>query len=244
MDRARGLIRIHETGRWAHINVKLLHFVNHLTPQEIFIDYPIPDMSTLSQCSEGHLRAVASGNTEWIPTPNCISGRETPHSNFKMESPSSTGVPVLRVYCIFVICLQFRNFKESELVCQIHANQGSWQCKSDNPTKEESLAYSFQVLQARQDPANTVLTVQGNLLEIPRKYLGFLLMTHSVTASREGIPVLGDTFIPDSDSLGLLAWDWVKIEATTIHLIFFIAGVVYTQVMYHWTLKLLIFPCN
>ncbi len=35
-----------------------------------------------------------------IPTPNCISGWETPRSNFKMKSPSSTGVPVLRVYLV------------------------------------------------------------------------------------------------------------------------------------------------
>ncbi len=26
VDVARGLIKVHETGRWAHINVKLLHF--------------------------------------------------------------------------------------------------------------------------------------------------------------------------------------------------------------------------
>ncbi len=33
-----------------------------------------------------------------MPTPNCMSGWEIPRSNFKMRSPSSTGVPVLRVY--------------------------------------------------------------------------------------------------------------------------------------------------
>ena len=32
-----------------------------------------------------------------MPTPNCISGRETLRSNFKIEFPSSTGIPVLRV---------------------------------------------------------------------------------------------------------------------------------------------------
>ena len=35
-----------------------------------------------------------------MPTPNnCISGWETLHSNFKIESHSSTGIPVLRVWC-------------------------------------------------------------------------------------------------------------------------------------------------
>ncbi len=32
-----------------------------------------------------------------MSTPNCISGRETLCSNFKIESPSSTGIPVFRV---------------------------------------------------------------------------------------------------------------------------------------------------
>ena len=27
---ARGLIKVHETGRWAHINVKLLHFKEYM----------------------------------------------------------------------------------------------------------------------------------------------------------------------------------------------------------------------
>ena len=30
VDSARDLIKVHETGRWAHINVKLLHLVAHL----------------------------------------------------------------------------------------------------------------------------------------------------------------------------------------------------------------------
>ncbi len=38
-------------------------------------------------------------NSEWMPTPNCISGHEPLRSNFKKESPSSTGILVLRVYC-------------------------------------------------------------------------------------------------------------------------------------------------
>ncbi len=46
-----------------------------------------------------------------MPTPNCISGRETLRSNFKIESPSSTGTPLLRVlfltqtYLVFLIML-------------------------------------------------------------------------------------------------------------------------------------------
>ncbi len=34
---------------------------------------------------------------KWMPTPNCIPGQETLRSNFKKESPSSMGIPVLRV---------------------------------------------------------------------------------------------------------------------------------------------------
>ncbi len=39
-------------------------------------------------------------NSEWNTTPNCISGRKTLRSNFKIQSPSSTGIPVLRVQWI------------------------------------------------------------------------------------------------------------------------------------------------
>ncbi len=40
----------------------------------------------------------SGGFSEWTPTPNYISGQETLRSNFKIESPSSTGIPVLRMY--------------------------------------------------------------------------------------------------------------------------------------------------
>ncbi len=40
---------------------------------------------------------IKESNSEWMPTPNCMSGWETLRSNFKVESPSSTGIPVLRL---------------------------------------------------------------------------------------------------------------------------------------------------